>query len=394
MADDFDDGKEALREAFKKEYQDLKSAINNVNTRTQLITVLANASSLFSKASELGIDLKMSELLESAEAKVKIYESEVTQDRNRQEIEEAAEQKRLEEALAEAQKVANEVREKELEEHLKDYKDFQDNFHKQLKADGDLLEQAAKDPNSLTAEQRAQLTGQYATDEERKAAKKKEQEMSRRCKVHYAIKNKAKESIAYRQGKIKENDTVINHPDTPEPVREQRCQENAVHKQQVGKHEESLALLNPAEQEIEKQRKQILALANSDQPTLAVEKLKAHHKNHGKDYEQERQQDMNHQGYNELHSMIMALGGHEKLGLPKPKYPIAEKEIPSPQNIKSLSAVERQEEVTKSSVHTEQTLREQAKAIRNSLEQQDKTKTQTMSKFSQRGKAMEGHGRS
>ena len=391
MADDFDDGKEALRKAIRKEYQDLKSAVDKVTSRTLLITALANASSLFSKASELGIDLKISELLESAEAKVKSYESEIVQDKNRQETEEAAEQKRLEEALAETQKVANEVREKELEEHFKEHEKFQKSFYDQLKEDSDLLDQAIKDPNSLTPEQRVQLTGQYATDNEREAAKKRQQEKSKRWKEHYAIKNEAKESIGYRQGEIKKNEAVINCSNTPEPLREQRRQENAVHKQVVVKHEQKLTSISPGDQRREADRAKILALVNSGNPGLAAGLLKQHYLYHEKDYDKERQKDTNHQGYNELHSMVMALGGHEKLGLPKYEHPVAEQQTPSPQNAhKRAQAIQKTLEQTPVHPNINDELKNEAHKVGLIA---NKTKPPgTKSKFAQNAKRMGGRG--
>ena len=66
--------------------------------------------------------------------------------------------------------------------------------------------------------------------------------------------------------------------------------------------------------------------------------------------------------------MVMALGGHEKLGLPKPKHPIAEQQIPSSRNIKSASAIEHQAESIEKPVI--QNLQERVESIKKGLERQ------------------------
>ncbi len=343
-------------------------------------------------------------------------------------IREAEEEAKLQASIALLEEAANEKREAELKQHFDEYMSFQEDFHKQLKEQRDLLDQAINNPKSLTPEQRAELLGQYPTKEKEEEAQKKQQEMTKRWKTHYAIKHKANESIKYRQGQIKENDAIINNPNTPEPVRKSKLQDNVVHKQEIATAKEKLTAINPAEQDVEVNRKQLLALVKSNRAELAIELLKDHHKHHIKDYDDARQQDPNHQGYHELHSIIMELGGHEKLGLDKPKYPVQQQPIVPSQNIKDSSVVQHPAEtIERPVVQATKTPKEQAKAhaqsVRDSLEQshllpqqsnskvkaknsqpnidsvaskdqgQNKGVTSNaMSKFLQRQKAMEGRG--
>ena len=218
MADDFDDGKGRKDKAdfaqFENAINEVKSQIHSTNP-AELARLNASITSLLSSNLPSEILSKLKDLQAVVSEREERAEQVVRYTQEEQSREEARLLQERIEFLEKEAKIANEVREQELEEHFKDYKSFQKDFHDQLKEENALLDQAAKNPNSLTAAQRAQLTGQYATDKEREAAKKKQLEMSRRCDVHYAIKNKAKESIAYRQGKIKENEAVINHPNTP-----------------------------------------------------------------------------------------------------------------------------------------------------------------------------------
>ncbi|WP_375319038.1 hypothetical protein [Candidatus Tisiphia endosymbiont of Oplodontha viridula] len=374
MADDFDDDKGKKKDMadfaqFENAINDVKSQIHSTNP-AELARLNASIASLLSSnlPSEILSKLKdlqavVSEREERAEQVVRY-----TQEEQSREAEEARLLQEHIEFLEKEAKIANEVREQELKQHFEDFNSIKDEAHKQEQEDIALLAQAAKDPNSLTAAQRAQLMGQYATNEEKEEAEKKQQQMKKNWEMYYAIKNKTNETIAYKQSKIKANDTIINHPATHEPEKKKRRQENVVLEQEIVNHQQKLEeSTTEFTQDREQKREKILALVNSDQPELAVEMLKVHHKLHGKDYEQERQENPNHQGYNELHSMIIALGGHEKLGLPKPKYPIVEQQIPSTQNMKA-SAIEHQaESIEKPAI---QNLQERVESIKKGLERQ------------------------
>ncbi len=423
MADDFDDGKGNKKDSaglaqFENAINGIKSQIRSTNP-AELARLNASITSLLSSnlPSEILSKLKdlqavVSEREEQAEKNVRY-----TQEEQSREAEEARLLQEQIEFLEKEAHIANGVREQELKQHFEDFDSIKGDAHKQNQQDIALLAQAAKDPNSLTAAQRAQLMGQYATDEEKEEAEKKRQQMKKYCETYYAIKNKTNDTVAYKQSKIKANDAIINHPNTLEPEKKKRRQENAVLDQDIVNHQQKLEEYTTTfSQDREQERKVLLALVNSSQPELAIDRLKRHYKCYEEGYEQERQQNPNHRGYQELQSMVMAMGGHEKLVLPKPKYPIAEQPMPSLPNIKSSSAVvQHQAKIINNSVHTTPTPEEQAKAIRKQLEYpvvKDESKktaaigvvanqqqlsekpktTSTMSKFSQRAKIIEGRG--
>ncbi|MCC8371800.1 MAG: hypothetical protein LN568_03490 [Rickettsia endosymbiont of Pseudomimeciton antennatum] len=426
MANDFDDGKGQEDTAYSVQFdnavRDIRSQIHTTNP-AELARLNASITSLLSS----NLPSKILSKLQNLQAFVREREDRAeqvvrsTQEEQNREAEEARLLQEHIEFLEKEAHLANEVREQELKQHFTDYASIKDKAHEQNQEDIALLDQAAKNPDSLTAAQRAQLMGQYATDEEREEAEKKRQQMKKCWETHYAIKNKTNDTIAHKQNKIKANDVVIRHPNTSETEKEKRRQENTVLEGEIVKHRKDLVPLEPLDKDREKEREKILALVNSSRPELAIKRLKDHYSEHRKDYEQERQKDTNHQGYQELHSMVMALGGHEKLGLPEPKYPIAEQPIPALPKIKSSSALQNQDK--ESFVDTPQNPHERADVIKKTLEQDrlvkkhpnikdelkneasklgslanqnqvsDKAKTtSTMSKFSQRGKAMEGRG--
>ncbi|MDD9338039.1 MAG: hypothetical protein PV337_06505 [Rickettsiaceae bacterium] len=414
MADDFDDGDNGKKEEVTGSAQ-LENIINNIKSQMHS----TNPAELERLSRDIdnfltgNIPEKILESLKTIQAIVNERKERAEQYMlygQEEKIREAAEEAKLQESIALLEKAANEKREEELKQHIAEYtsKPFQKRFDELLKEENDLLKKAANDPNSLTAQEKANLMGQYASEKEKEEAEKKQQELSQCWKKHYAIKDEANKSIKYRQGQIKVNEAVINHPSTPEHVRSQAHQDNVVHNQKIEEHKEDLKVLTPKEQEREESRKTILALVNSSQPELAIEEVQKHHERHGKEYNEARQQDPKHQGYHELHSMIMALGGHEKLGLPKPNYPVQEQLVATPQNTKDFSMENKPEPIEHPVARNP---KEYAQAIQESLKQsqalpnkvssvvngehvQAKGETQSASaKFAQRRKAMmAGHG--
>lgn len=378
MADDFDDGDKGIKEEVAGSSQ-LENIINNIKSQMHSTNPaeLARLSSNIDSFLTGNIPEKILESLKTIQAIVNERKERAEQNTlysQEEKIREAAEEAKLQESIALLEKAANEKREEELKQHFDEYVSFQEDFHKQLKEERGLLDQAINNPNYLTPEQRSELLGQYPTKEKEEEAKKKQQEVIKRWKTHYAVKHKANESIKYRQGQIKANDAIINDSNTPESVRKSKLQDNVVHKQEIAKAKEKLTTIDPTEQDREAKRKQLLALVKSDQPELAIEILTKHHEHHVEEYDQARQEDPKHQGYHEFHSIIMALGGHEKLGLPKPNYPVQEQLVATPQNTKDSSVVPSQAESIECPVaHATQTLEEQVKAhaqsVRDSLEQ-------------------------
>lgn len=93
----------------------------------------------------------------------------------RKKFREAAAEAELEKAIALLEKAANEKREEELKQHIAEYtsKPFQEKFDELLKEENDLLKKAANDPKSLTTQEKANLMGQYASEEEKEAAEKR-----------------------------------------------------------------------------------------------------------------------------------------------------------------------------------------------------------------------------
>ncbi|MDN3030562.1 MAG: hypothetical protein QMO91_04375 [Candidatus Tisiphia sp.] len=372
MADNFEDDKGQKDTAYLAQFDnvvnDIKSQIRTTNP-AELARLNASITSLLSS----NLPPETLDKLQNLQAFVREREERAeqvvryTQEEQNREAEEARLLQERIEFLEKEAHLANEMREQELKKHFEDFDLIKNDVLKQKQEDIDLLDQAAKDPNSLNAAQRAQLMGQYTTNEEKEEAEKKRQQMKKLLEMHRVIKNKTNDTVAYKQSKIKANDAVINHPNTPEPERKKCCQENTVLEKEIVNHQQKLEeSISPFKQVREKEREKLLALVNSSQPELAVEGLKDHYSKHKDDYNEERQQYPNHQGYNELHSMVMALGGHEKLGLPKPEYPITEQQIPSSKNIKSPSAIESQ--VKAAEKPASQTLQEHVESIQKSLE--------------------------
>lgn len=414
MADDFDDGDKGKEEVAGS--SQLENIINNIKSQMHSTNPaeLERLSRDIDSFSTANIPEKILEILKTIQAIVNERKERAEQymlySQEEKIREAAAEEAKLQESIALLEKAANEKREEELKQHIAEYtsKAFQDKFDELLKEEDDLVKKAANDQNSLTDQEKAKLMGQYTSKEEKEEAEKKQQEISQYWGKHYAIKDKANKSINYRKDQIKVNEAIINRSDTPEPVKDKARQDNAVHNQKIKEHEENLKVLAPKEQKREENRRKILALVNSSQPELAIERLQKHHNHHIKEYDQARQQDPNHQGYHELHSMIIKLGGHKKLGLPKPKYPVQEQLVATPQNTKD-SSVENKPEPIEHPVAKNP--KEYAQAIKESLKQsqesskkvssavnedhaQAKGETQSASaKFAQRQKAMmAGHG--
>ncbi|WP_342271944.1 hypothetical protein [Candidatus Tisiphia endosymbiont of Parasteatoda lunata] len=305
MSDDFDKEKAALRQ----EFNDLKTRIDQVTSRTLLITMLANAGSLFSRASELGIDFNISELLASAESKVKFYENEIAQDRDSQNREE---QERLAETLAKAQRVANEAREAELRKHVKEYDAISEDFHKQLTKNRNLRKQGLEKPSSLTAEQKRILAGEYANYQERKAAKEEDKQESDAYKLVYQIRKEAKASIKYREDKIAENLVKLeNSPD--KHTKKTLEKENDEHTQAIKEHKVvALKKTEHAIKERDSEREDFKKLVEQD-PNLWKRRVRKHFKNHVEDYKEELQENPEHKGLHELHEIVKKVGLDKEL---------------------------------------------------------------------------------
>ncbi|WP_425361138.1 hypothetical protein [Candidatus Tisiphia endosymbiont of Stenodema calcarata] len=348
MADDFDDGDKGKEEVAGS--AQLENIINNIKSQMHS----TNPAELERLSRDIdsfltgNIPEKILESLKTIQAIVNERKERAEQYMlygQEEKSREAAEEAKLQESIARLEEAANEKREAELKQHFDEYKAFQDKFDELLKEEDDLVKKAANDPKSLTTQEKAKLMGQYASEKEKEKAEKKQQEISQYWGKHYAIKDKANKSINYRKDQIKVNEAIINRSDVPESEKDKARQDNAVHNQKIKEHEENLKVLAPKEQEREKRREAILTLVNSSQPELAIEEVKKHHNRHGKEYNEARQQDPKHQGYHELHSMIMNLGGHEKLGLPKPKYPVQEQLVATAQNTKDSSVKNKPEPI-------------------------------------------------
>ncbi|MFU7503191.1 MAG: hypothetical protein ACE1S7_07385 [Candidatus Tisiphia sp.] len=249
MADDFDYGDNGKKEEVTGSAQ-LENIINNIKSQMHS----TNPAELERLSRDIdsfltgNISEKILESLKTIQAIVNERKERAEQYMlygQEEKIREAAEEAKIQESIALLEKAANEKREEELKQHIAEYtsKPFQDKFDELLKEENDLLKKAANDPNSLTDQEKANLMGQYASEKEKKAAEKKQQELSQCWKKHYDIKHKANESIKYRQGQIKVNEAVINHPSTPEHVRSQAHQDNVVHNQKIEEHKEDLKVL-------------------------------------------------------------------------------------------------------------------------------------------------------
>lgn len=245
MSDDFDDGDKGKEEVAGS--SQLENIINNIKSQMHSTNPaeLARLSSDIDSFLTGNIPEKVLESLKTIQAIVNERKERAEQYMlysQEEKIKEAAEEAKLQESIALLEKAANEKREEELKQHIAEYtsKPFQKRFDELPKEENDLVKKAANDPNSLTTQEKVNLMGQYASEKEKEAAEKKEQELSQYWKKHYAIKHKANESIKYRQGQIKVNEAVINHPSTPEHVRSQAHQDNVVHNQKIEEHKEDL----------------------------------------------------------------------------------------------------------------------------------------------------------
>ncbi len=326
----------------------------------------------------------------------------------------------LQDAMVEC--MENEGREKELRQLNTQYNSFKNDFNKDLEERNQLLQRALG--GKLTDKEKAELMGQYANKEEEEVARKQQQEMDRRWAIHYSIEDKANKSIAYRQNEIAKNNEAINHSDTHPKLKTHLSKENEIHKQVISNHKKDLESLKEANNKREIEREVIKSLINNGQTDLVTKKLKEHYKNHEDHYEKEKQKNPDYKGHHELHSLIMACGGHEKLGLPKPQDHRSEQQIVSTQNAKNLTLAQQQTKVLSpqpnlslgplehaeaikthlrlnqsiASTNTKVENRYPASNIGSSMSNQDKGNDKernkdTVSKFSQRRKAMEGYGR-
>lgn len=274
----------------------------------------------------------------------------------------------------------NEEREKELKKLTAEYASFKDDFVEKLQAKNVLLRKAAN--GEMTDKERNHELGIYSNKEEEQAAKQSDQEESERWKKHYTIRTKTKESIAYGQSKINDNNKLINNPSTPAEKRIKLIEENKVHEQKVSEHQKSEQELIPAHTEREETRKLIFASADNE-PEVALAQAANHYRDHGPAYKEELQRGEQKGLEKELLTLekLAKLGELMKSGVVVTKEQVAD-------------VVKENLEV--SSI-ANQNAKKQADSVKKSLENNPSSKpdkTPNVSKRSQKGKTTkDGHGR-
>ncbi|HJD66549.1 MAG TPA: hypothetical protein LFV91_05930 [Rickettsia endosymbiont of Bembidion nr. Transversale] len=105
-------------------------------------------------------------------------------------------------------------REARIEKNLIEFEKIEPEFRQQLKARSDLLTQALENPESLTDQQRRELTGKYLNEEEKKEAERKRQIIKNGYKAVDELGKDVNKSIERNNIKIDE----INEKIKVEPV--------------------------------------------------------------------------------------------------------------------------------------------------------------------------------
>ena len=208
----------------------------------------------------------------------------------------------------------NEERERDLKLLVAVYNTFKDDFLAQQKEENDLLRRGLNGNPPLTDKERNELLGKYSTEQEELVALQKSEEMVKRYEIHCTIEEKATESIEFRQSAIQKNRGLIEDPTTPEEVRKRLEEENKQHNAVIKGHEKIKEANEPVNLERENTRKLIRDYIKKDKE-VAFARLEEHLHRYGGRYLEEKQRDPNHQGHNEILTIVNELEVHKKLGI-------------------------------------------------------------------------------
>ena len=97
MADITNESNDQAKQDVLDKFKALKSRIDNVTSRSELDTLMGEALNIVAKAFELGLDLKIMELLDATESKVTSHEIQVIQGQNNEDYKSWEEKQKLEE---------------------------------------------------------------------------------------------------------------------------------------------------------------------------------------------------------------------------------------------------------------------------------------------------------
>lgn len=209
----------------------------------------------------------------------------------------------------------NQAREQELKKLVSEYNSFKEDFHKELEAEKELRQKAIK--GTLTAEEKNKLLGVYSSPEEEDKANKLKQEMDRRWKLVYEIKDKAEEAIEHRNKQIAEIDHKLKNPSLAPDEREKLTAARKVHEQTKREHEGKLDVIKKDINKREVERAEIKEVIKEGNIDAAKKMVKEHFKRHRSDYQKELQKNPNDQGLKELQELIKTTGLEEELRIGK-----------------------------------------------------------------------------
>ncbi|HJD67906.1 MAG TPA: hypothetical protein LFV66_05665 [Rickettsia endosymbiont of Bembidion lapponicum] len=207
-------------------------------------------------------------------------------------------------------------REARIEKNLIEFEKIEPEFRQQLKARSDLLTQALENPESLTDQQRRELTGKYLNEEEKKEAERKRQIISNGYKAVDELEKDINKSIERNNIKIDE----INEKIKVEPVLQKKQileNEKQQLEQQNTKNKKILKeKVEPYDKERELERQKLIKLAEIN-PELAKDIIEKHFDDNIDKYKENAIKNPNFKGLDEMYELVQKAGLEKELGIEK-----------------------------------------------------------------------------
>ncbi|HJD55161.1 MAG TPA: hypothetical protein LFW21_00545 [Rickettsia endosymbiont of Pyrocoelia pectoralis] len=305
---------------LKKAIDNIKSKLNTIDP-TQLAVLLIAVNTLIAEAGDSPLKdslLSLQEQIIKQEEKAQG----VTNAKVAAEIEKAREAQSLQEQK-ESEAKENALRETRLTINSTAYAKISTKFPEQLKSRNDLLENY----DNLSEEEKRRFTRQGLTDAARKDLEKEDKEISERYKLAYQVKEDAEKVKKYKEERIKENNEKLKGADfnTKEAIEK----ENVEHSTVIAECKKHIESIKPVESERDRELA-LLEKRVKTHPEAAIHGIKEHYKTNKEEYQKLKQQDPHHSALEKLENLVIACGGHEKLGLTKNSQETSKSENLSP----------------------------------------------------------------
>ncbi|HJD59419.1 MAG TPA: hypothetical protein LFW20_01900 [Rickettsia endosymbiont of Omalisus fontisbellaquei] len=258
-------------------------------------------------------------------------------------------------------------REKRIENNLAEFEKIEKEFHQIATEDRAVMRQAIDDPESLTDKQKRELKGEYLDEEEKREAERRTQIRINAATLSYQLEKDLKQSIGRDNKKIEEIKEKIKIEPNTEKKQVLENEKTQLEEQNKKRATTLKERVEPANNQRELDRQELKELAEK-RPELAKKSIIEHFTAYIDQYKELAAEDPNHKGLEEMYDIVKKAGLEKELGVEKEIVEYQKSNIAKIKTSEKITSPNSQKETTKTaSVKEDSVLTAQEKYGKGSI---------------------------